>query len=73
MATEEERVVCAKCEKEKIESDRASTRTGAYQGPCGEFYAQVERCMAKEKGQIRACVAEWDAFRRCREEGAGRT
>ena len=58
---------CVKCKQEQAQSTETAERSGVHSGECGASYSEVERCMAENKGQIRECVSEWDAFRKCRE------
>ena len=40
-------------------------------GDCKASYAEVERCMREQQGQVNLCQDEWEAFRRCH-DGAKR-
>ena len=39
---------------------------------CKASYADVERCMREQQGQVNLCQDEWEAFRRCH-DGAKKT
>lgn len=60
-----EAVVCIDCDK-KTQKDLPDSGSSASTGsPCEESYVEVTSCMDANKGQISACVKEWDKFKEC--------
>lgn len=64
--SKQKEVVCADCDKKSQKELPDGNSSSASRGnSCEESYARVTACMDANKGQISACVKEWDEFKEC--------